>query len=347
MTDPAPEWAKAASDYAAQKTWTNSNEMVQPLRDLYNKPVIGDAAFTIAPFINLVSNLAKDASTYMPGVNVPGLIADARNPLMRVAPDAATSLGANTGRFAAQASANKVHALMGGIVMLGAAQKAIAGEITGNGPDTGTSQGKAKWAALDQSGWKPNSFKVGDSWYPNRILGPLAPILDLVGNTHDNLVYNTAAQDREDAVGRATAVMHAVGQTTLDQLHWLDAGLHFLSLMKDGTERNWLDWIAHMGSDFVPQSGNLKLAERITDPTTPNVSSKEPAGQQTWELFRRQYPGSGLKPGLPRPYSGAPAALPFVGMKGGPQAPASSGSTAAPAGSGGIADQLRAKYGRP
>ncbi len=292
MVNPTEKALARAQADATRRTWANKNELIAPLAKLRDKPGVGDVIFTVMPFVNLVSNLAADAASFHPGINAVGL--------------------ARMGGLSAERQAElKVHAFLGGLVALYAATQAAAGNVTGDGPAD-----VQKSIALANTGWKSNSVRVGGRWIPNRSLGPLGLTLDAIGNFHDQMVYNTKPQDRDSLVAKGTAMMTSEVKAGLDQLHWLNSAMTFLSAWKDGTERNKENAIAGIASDFTPQSGNLHLFESSTDPTTPDVSSRLPADQQLAQLYRRKYPGSGLPPGIRREYSGLGAIIPILGGSG-------------------------------
>jgi hypothetical protein len=301
--NPPPSLLHDAQDYASTKTWVNTNEWTSALNRFTEraKPGVGSALFTAMPFTSLVTNMMRQAAEFIPGANIPGL-------LTKVGESGLMEKGAIT---ADEMARRRVHAVLGSVVMLAAYQKAMAGEVTGNGPADINARVK-----LLQTGWKPNSTRLGDAWYANRAAGPLAPLLDLVGNYHDNMAYNVKPGDWNDNGSKAMAAVSAGAQTLLDQLHWLNGGLELLTTWNSGNAREERNFAARFISGYVPQSGNLKLWESATTAATPAVNSKAPGGEQFNELFRRQFPGSGLPPGIKRPYTGASRLVPLIGEAG-------------------------------
>jgi hypothetical protein len=76
---------------------------------------------------------------------------------------------------------------LGTLVSGGAIALAATGKVSGNGPTNLNEK-----AQLQDSGWRPNSIKIGDTWIPYTFLGPLAGILSMVGNIYDKTHYDQA-----------------------------------------------------------------------------------------------------------------------------------------------------------
>lgn len=65
-------------------------------------------------------------------------------------------------------------------------------DVTGSGADN-----KAQQDLLDQTGWKPNSIKIGNRYISYQNLNPLNVFLGMLGNFSDNVKYNTKPKDDE------------------------------------------------------------------------------------------------------------------------------------------------------
>lgn len=76
---------------------------------------------------------------------------------------------------------------LGTAVSMGALALAAEGRISGSGPTNVSERNQ-----LLASGWRPNSFKMGDTWIPYIFLGPLSGIFSIVGNVYDKTHYDRA-----------------------------------------------------------------------------------------------------------------------------------------------------------
>lgn len=59
------------------------------------------------------------------------------------------------------------------------------GMMSGSGPSNYSER-----VALQRTGWRPNSIKIGDTWVPYLFLGPIGGIFAMAGNIHDSVVYD-------------------------------------------------------------------------------------------------------------------------------------------------------------
>jgi hypothetical protein len=313
MANPlAQDGGKAALERATAdantRTWTNSNPLSRiPGRD---KPILGDALFSITPFVNLVTNIGREGLEFVPGVGA-----------LAKGVEAATRKGGVT---SAEWTRVAQHQLMGSAATLALGMKAASGEVTGDGPDQSTQAGKTKYFDMVQQGWKPNHTKIGDNWYPNIAFGVIAPLLNAIGNTHDNLVYNTAAQDRESAIAKAGSALNGIIKGELDSVHWLDTLLNLSSAI-NGSASEQQQFVNQWISLLVPQSGTLKVAERVVESATPAISQNADLLDSMRQRFFRQYPPAlrpsdlqNMQPGVQRSETGASAVLPFLGSSAGP-----------------------------
>lgn len=65
-------------------------------------------------------------------------------------------------------------------------------DVTGSGADN-----KNQQDLLEQTGWKPNSIKIGNRYISYQNLNPLNIFLGMLGNYSDNVKYNTKPKDDE------------------------------------------------------------------------------------------------------------------------------------------------------
>ena len=73
---------------------------------------------------------------------------------------------------------------------------AMQGLISGSGPSNYQEREQ-----LQRTGWRPNSIRVGDTWFPYSNLGPLSGLLSMAGNIHDASKYDKDASGVASAIG--------------------------------------------------------------------------------------------------------------------------------------------------
>jgi hypothetical protein len=77
---------------------------------------------------------------------------------------------------------------------------AMDGNISGSGPSNINEKNQ-----LRETGWRPDSIKIGNNWIPYTNLGPLAGIFSMAGNIHDKTVYDKAPNKTLlDLLGKGT-----------------------------------------------------------------------------------------------------------------------------------------------
>ncbi|MCK9578694.1 hypothetical protein M0R01_04390 [bacterium] len=86
-------------------------------------------------------------------------------------------------------------AVLGTIAMGYFASLAMENNLSGNGPSNIN-----KKKQLQDSGWRPNSIKIGDKWYPYQNWGPMAIPMTLVGNYFDFTKYEKQNADASERV---------------------------------------------------------------------------------------------------------------------------------------------------
>lgn len=122
----------------------------------------------VVPFVRTVANVTNRQLDYIPIIN-----------MMRVY-RAFTQKGSREGN---QALARAFI----GVVATGGLMKWGYGRISGRGPSNYNEKN-----TLMKTGWRPNSVKMGKTWYPYTYFGSMAGVFALVGNIHDAIEYNNA-----------------------------------------------------------------------------------------------------------------------------------------------------------
>jgi len=172
------------------------------------------------------------------------------------------------GRREAQARARIA---MGSMLTAAMGYLAAQGRISGSGPSNYLER-----QALMDSGWRPNSIKIGDRWVGYQLFQPLSLPMSVVGNMADTM--RSSGPD-EAAVDTLMAAVFSSMRTGLDQ-SFLTGVQAFLEAVND-PERLASTFLGNTLSGFVPGSSMLRSVAQATDPTvrmTPTVSSRVQAG---------------------------------------------------------------------
>ncbi|MGB6210172.1 hypothetical protein [Pseudomonas mandelii] len=155
--NPTPEMVEAAHDYAREQTFnTKAGKFASALIAVKAK----------APWLNLV----------IPFVRTPANIIHSalkRTPVAPIYKDVRADLAA--GGHRQEMATAKI--LWGTTMMVGAGLLSQAGLLSGSGP----ADEKEKRALL-ATGWKPNSIKVGDTWYQYNRIDPFAIWLSMAAD---------------------------------------------------------------------------------------------------------------------------------------------------------------------
>jgi hypothetical protein len=140
----------------------------------------------IIPFVKVVSNLQRFAWTHTPGLNL--LQKEFRQDLLSGGPKSAEAFSKAT---------------TGGLAWAGALSLAASGHITGQGPTDPMARSE-----LMDTGWRPYSYKVGDTYYDFHRLDPLASFLGMAADTYSVGKHISDEDYGTLASGLGMAVMH-------------------------------------------------------------------------------------------------------------------------------------------
>lgn len=183
------------------------------------------------------------------------------------------------GREGAQALGRAVG---GSMALMPFALLAIEGRLSGNGP-----QDAGERAALYESGWQPNSVKVGDKWVRFQLFQPFSVALAAVANAWDR--YTQSDKSDASAESSFTQAVAASGASILNQSFL--AGINgFLDAISD-PERAGARYMGLAAQGMVPGSGLLRNITQAVDPVvrkpegigesikaiTPGLSTEVPA----------------------------------------------------------------------
>ena len=144
----------------------------------------------IVPFVNTVANVIDRPFDYVPVFSQLRLIDGSLN---RQVEKIARDFGlkeADKALLKRRLFDQQVGRMMLGTAVSGMAiSAAMDGKISGSGPkDPGLR------AQMIQQGWRANSVKIGDTWYPYLNWGPLEGILSMAGNIYDKKTYDKNAK---------------------------------------------------------------------------------------------------------------------------------------------------------
>jgi hypothetical protein len=159
------------------------------------------------------------------------------------------------GREGAQALGR---AALGSVVLMPLAYLAATGRLSGNGP---TDRGDRE--ALLETGWQPNSVKIGSQWVKYNTFQPLSIPLSAVANAWDRF----AQSDRSDrsAEESAFAALSGAAASFLDNSFL--AGLNALLDAIGDPDRSAKRFFAQLAQGMVPGSGFLRGVTQAIDPT--------------------------------------------------------------------------------
>lgn len=146
-----------------------------------------------------------------------------------------------------------------GLAML--AWWASQGKISGEGPADPEQR-----AALMESGWRPNSVKIGDAWVDyNNFLQPISQPLFAVANAWEQYRENGKDPDVQDIVSATMKTAAATGGAVLSQSFL--SGLSDLNNALADPVRYGGRYVGRAASGFVPFSGLARNIAQETDRT--------------------------------------------------------------------------------
>lgn len=221
------------------------------------------------PFVRVVSNLLEYTGTMTP------LVASR----LQVYKDAM----ARGGRDAAVA---KGRLAMGYALWTSAIAMANSGMITGDGPKKSDgSVDYQKLAMLQQSGWKPNSLKIGDTYINLSRLDPIGLPFTLAASVIDK--FHDGLEDEQSFVDIATTMMWGLAETMTDR-SYLQGLAQFFEAFSDDSGRKWEKWFSNVAGsivvpNFIRQAGrnnadeNLRHARGLVE----NILNRLPIGSDT------------------------------------------------------------------
>jgi hypothetical protein len=243
-----------AIDYALQVTFNQepggvAGRFARALTEL-NRQV--PAARFVVPFVNIVVNVANEGLNYAPGIGAAKAIWGHWKGSMDGKPATAEAL---YDQWAKQ--------VIGTTLLAGLAYAHAQGalQVTGSGPRT-----REQRDQLKETGWIPNSIKIGDRYY-SFANAPAAIPLSILGNYLDAIKYK--GLDQQDALNRSAYALQQSGHVLL-QATPLDSLRTFFDLWNTDSPRragaSLAQYTARTAGNFVIPNA-LRQIDRLFDPT--------------------------------------------------------------------------------
>ncbi len=134
-------------------------------------------------------------------------------------------------------------------------------KLSGNGPTD-----YRKRQQLKDSGWRENSIKIGDTWYPYQNWGPMAISMTLVGNFFDSSKYASDTIKEEDLLTRAGLSIAGSANSILN-MSFLSGVADLFEFIKDPiANKSYIkNFIAQQATSPVPNL--VKQTARYFDTT--------------------------------------------------------------------------------
>ena len=148
---------------------------------------------------------------------------------------------------------------LGSMTMLTGLDLALNGSLTGTGPKS-----PAERAALERTGWKPNSVKIGDKYFAYNRLDPLGAQLGMAAELGEYLA-NSGEMDEEDDSNftRAmSAAIFSIAETTTSKTYM--KGFSDLVEAVNDPDRYAMGYVKRFVSGFIPNI--VKAVTRGMDP---------------------------------------------------------------------------------
>jgi hypothetical protein len=134
---------------------------------------------------------------------------------------------------------------------------AATNRLSGNGP-----RDPADRAALMESGWRPNSVRIGDSWVSFQLMQPLSVQAALVGNAVE--AWREAGGDADHSADVVAKTLAKSAGSFLDQ-SFLSGLFDFVEAVND-PERWAARWAGRTASSAIPFTAAVRTAQQAVDP---------------------------------------------------------------------------------
>ena len=152
---------------------------------------------------------------------------------------------------------------IGSLVVYGVAQKYMAGQITGNGPADQSM--KKLWI---DSGWKPRSIKIGDTWVSYDSFEPFNLVMANIADVGDNMDLMGPQYSEE----RFQLIVAALGQGVTSKTY-LQGLSQLMDLVSNQSGYNASRVIANLANNQVPLAGMRNEIGKVLNPGMRELSS--------------------------------------------------------------------------
>lgn len=166
------------------------------------------------------------------------------------------------GRAGSQAQARVA---LGSIAAGGLAYLAATGRLSGSGPSDPIGR-----AQLMESGWRPNSVRLGDQWVEIALFQPISVQAMVIANAFEAW-RGSGAKDADTATKAAATALKSI-KSTLD-LSFLSGVSDLFQALESRSLEGAAQYAGRLASGFVPFSGAQRTAAQAIDPTV-----RDPAG---------------------------------------------------------------------
>lgn len=240
LNDPPDDIKLAAIDAARYQTFTKPLDPgMRGVKTFLNEY---PAARLIVPFLRTPTNIIKFAGE--------------RTPLGFLSKNIRADIAAG----GARRDLALARISMGTTVMAVTAKMTAEGQITGNGP----SDPKMR-QILRNTGWQPNSIKIGDKYYSYSRLEPIGMLLGIAASFTE--IAGQVGDDEVDEIAAAAVI--AVSKNITSKT-WLRGLTDMIEAFED-PDRFGERWMQRMGGTLIPTG--VATVERTLDPTFEEVNS--------------------------------------------------------------------------
>lgn len=225
---------QAVSDYFAEQTMYHGMPKGALMRGMVRgaEALRKEAPLTklIIPFVKTVGNVLDRQLDYIPLVNLLRLKdSHLERQVLEIAKTVKGGLTEDEkGLVMKRLRDQQMGRMYLGLGLTAAAvEGAKAGVVSGAGPSNFDQR-----TALEATGWRANSIKIGNTWIPYTYLGPLGGIFSAAGNIHDSTVYDGKASS--NVADLAMKGMLGWTQTQLNQ-SFLSGASDLIDMIKGNT----------------------------------------------------------------------------------------------------------------
>lgn len=243
IAEPPDHVSVAARDFAQYNTFTRASgpivKKISALRHVF------PGVRYITPFLKTPAQIMSFAAE--------------RSPIAPILPAVRADLAAGGAR--ADMALAKMG--LGSTALWLAYDAAMNGQITGSGPSN-----PAERAALQRTGWQPNSVRIGDRYYAYQGIDPFGMYLGIAANLAE-LTKSDHVNADEDVSEFVFGAMGSVGQMLMDRTYFTGMS-DFFQAMSD-PDRYAEGYFQRFAASFVPAA--VRQAEGVVDPELRRVAN--------------------------------------------------------------------------